>query len=454
MYLKISPQLSQKLKLSPQMIQSIGLLSLSVTELEEVVRKELEENPILEEKRDLLEEQSSLESDEAENLMDWTQYNTSLTSIGVKESTQQNFERNAPASETLKDHLIWQISLSSFSDQERKILFSIVHEINDDGYLQESVERLAEQNQQDPKEVERLLSLLQEFDPSGVGARNLKECLIIQARRLEEDTKDFVRFIQDHLEDIQTKNYKRAAKMMGLDLEEIKDMVKMISSMEPKPGRLFSTYQTQYVVPDIFITKKRDGSYTAEVNEEGIPQIRIASHYTQFLNQEEESLKDKSAQAKDFLIEKMKRALAFIRSMNQRRKTVLQLANIIAQEQKDFFDQGEKFLRPLLLKEMSERLGVHISTVSRLTSNKFVHTPQGVFELKHFFGISYLNKKGERLSISAIKSLIQKIVKEEKTPLSDEKIAQELYDKDGVNLSRRQVTRLREEADIPGKRHR
>ena len=453
MYLKINPQLSQKLKLSPQMIQSIGLLSLSVTELEEAVRKELEENPILEEKRDLLEEQSSLESDEAENLMDWTQYNTSLTSIGVKESTQQNFERNAPASETLKDHLIWQISLSSFSDQERKILLSIVHEINDDGYLQESVEQLAEQNQQDPKEVERLLYLLQEFDPSGVGARNLKECLIIQARRLEEDTKDFVRFIQDHLEDIQTKNYKRPAKMMGLELDEIKDMVKMISGMEPKPGRLFSTHQTQYVVPDIFITKKRDGSYTADVNEEGIPQIRIASHYTQFLNQEE-SLKGKSAQAQEFLIEKMKRALAFIRSMNQRRKTVLQLANMIAQEQKDFFDQGEKFLRPLLLKEMSERLGVHISTVSRLTSNKFVHTPQGVFELKHFFGISYLNKKGERLSTSAIQALIQKIVKEEKTPLSDERIAQQLYDKEGVNLSRRQVTRLREEANIPSKRHR
>ena len=454
---KMKMGLSQKMGLSPQMLQSIRLLSLSVADLEKTIQSELEENPVLEEKGEVSEDQTTLEEQEFENL-NWTQYTSTDAYVrGDKDSAApsqeedregKKYDANADViQESLKDHLVWQISLSGFTEEERKILNHIVSEIDDEGYLKESTKNIAKANNVSSAKVEALLQKLQEFDPPGVGARNLKECLRIQAQRLEEDTTDLMSMIDNHLEDLRTKNYKKIAQALNIQIEEVEDLAGIITSMEPQPGRLFTSHKTHYVIPDIYISKNNAGGYSIGINEDGIPHIQVAAHYTKFLNQMIESRKKENKATKQYLSEKMRRALYFIRSLNQRRSTLLNLAQMIAEEQQAFLDKGEKFLRPILLKEAADRLGLHVSSISRLASNKFVRTPQGVFELKYFFGVSYLNQKGERVSGEVISSIVKDCIDKEdkKNPISDEKISQIILEKEGVQLSRRQVTRFREQ---------
>ena len=458
MYLKMGQKLSQKFHLSPQMLQSIKLLSLSVAELEQAVRKELEENPVLEEKGDTetLEDLSSVEKEERERL-NWTQFTTSKASPLADKgewndiSARGAYERSVPENESLRDHLVWQIYFSNYNDEDRKILSFIVNEIDDDGYLREPIEKIARSNKVLKSKVSDLLKKLHEMDPPGVGARNLKECLLIQAERAGEDTKDMVDLIQNHLQHLKTKNYRAIALRMNKDVEEVKQLAEIITSMEPRPGRLFSSQQTEYVVPDIYIYKKENGSYEAVLNEEGMPQIKIAAHYNRFLSDMSEDRggkKETQDSAREYLVEKMKRALAFIRALNQRRENILKIARVIAEEQGEFFEKGEKFLHPFLQREMSEKSGVSISTISRAASNKFIHTPRGVFELKYFFGVSYVNKEGRRMSVVLIKSIMKKMMESEKTALSDSDIAHQLLEKEGISLSRRQVARFREEMGV------
>ena len=460
MYLKMGQQLSQKFHLSPQMLQSIKLLSLSVTELEQAVRKELEENPVLEEKgeTETLEELSSIEKEEREEHLNWTQFTTSkaLPDKGEWSHTSDGgiYERSVPENETLRDHLVWQVYFSNYNDEERKILSFIVNEIDDDGYLREPIEKIARANKVLKSKVSLLLKKLHEMDPPGVGARNLKECLLIQARRAGEDTKDMVDLIQNHLQHLRTKNYRAIALRMNKDVEEVRHLAEIITSMEPRPGRLFSSQQTEYVVPDIYIHKKENGSYEAVLNEDGMPQIKIAGHYNQFLLNMGAKEGKKEDSTREYLVEKMKRALAFIRALNQRRENILKIARVIAEEQTAFFEKGEKFLHPYLQREMSEKSGVSISTISRAASNKFIHTPRGVFELKYFFGVSYVNKEGRRLSVVLIKSIMKKVMESEDTALSDNELAKRLFEQEGLNLSRRQVARFREEMGAPSAKER
>ena len=450
-------KLSQKLSLSPQMMQMIHLLSLPAMELSEEVRRELEENPVLEEKSDTTEELSELEREESESregLEDFTQITAAIPASHLKEmvekaggaSSEKIQERQTPVEETLEDHLVWQIHFSHFKDEEKKILFLIAGEIGEDGYLKETIENLSKSHGLELKKVEHLLGKLQEFDPPGVGARNLKECLLIQARRIGEDTKDMVRLIENHLEDLKTKNYKTPAEALNLDIEEIKYMAEIIVSMEPFPGRLFHSAPIQYVTPDIYIQKKKnqEGVYEAFLNEDNMPQIQITSYYTSFLSRMGAGLSNQKKEARRYLSDKMKRALSFIRALNQRRDMMLKLGRIIAEEQAEFFEKGDRFLRPLLQKEVSIQTGVSGSTISRTVANKFVHTPRGMFELKYFFGTSYLDRSGRRLSVSRVQEMIQDIIKKSSaSPISNEKISRILYENYGIKLTRRQVIRLR-----------
>ncbi len=441
MSFKFSHQLVQKLNINPQMIQSIGLMNLSVMELEQVIRKELEENPVLEEKGDTLEDFSSLEEAEKERL-EWTEYTATNINVPKNTADEKYYERHTPVEESLRDHLLWQVNFSGFSDSERKILYTLIDVINEDGYLTESIQSIAHQNQFKEQEVQVLLEKLQEFDPPGVGARNLTECLLIQVKRIDEDTHDLVYLLNNHLKDLQTKHYEKIGTSMNLRVEEVQDIANIISSLDPNPGQKFTSHRTEYVVPDIYILKKEEGVYEAHLNEDSIPQIRIASHYVRVLDQ---LGNNQDEDTKRYLMDKMKRALSFIRALNHRKSSILRVTQLIAEEQVDFLEKGEMFLHPFLLREVSERLNLHLSTVSRVTSNKYVHTPQGVLELKYFFGISYLNQKGERKGVPAIKLMIKEIIESEKTPLSDSKISQKLLDWDGIHLSRRQVARFREE---------
>ena len=441
MSFKFSPQLAQKLNINPQMLQSIGLMNLSVMELEQTIRKELEENPVLEEKGETLEDISSLEESEKERL-EWTEYTATNINVPKNTTDEKYYERHTPAEESLRDHLLWQVNFSGFSESERKVLYALIDVIDEDGYLTDNVQSVARQHQFNEKDVQILLKKLQEFDPTGVGARDLTECLLIQARHIDEDTHDLVYLIKNHLKDLQTKNYERIGSAMNLSIEEVKDIANIIASLNPNPGQKFASHRTEYVVPDIYILKKEEGVYEVHLNEDSIPQIKIASHYVRFLDQ---LSNNQDADTKQYLMDKMKRALSFIRALNHRKSSILRVTELITEEQIDFLEKGEMFLHPLLLREVSERLSLHLSTVSRVTSNKYVHTPQGVFELKYFFGISYLNKKGERKGVPAVKLMIKDIIESEKAPLSDSKISQKLFDWDGIHLSRRQVARFREE---------
>ena len=441
MSFKFSQQLTQKLNINPQMIQSIGLMNLSVMELEKAIHKELEENPVLEEKGETLEDISKLESDEKERL-DWTEYTATNINIPKNTSDEKYYERHTPVEESLRDHLLWQVNFSGFNSSERKILYALITAVNEDGYLTENVQNISRQNQFDEKTTRELLKKLKEFDPPGVGAENLTECLLIQARHIDEDTNDLVSLLKNHLKDLQTKNYKKIALAMNLRVEEVKDIARIISSLDPRPGQKFTSHRTEYVVPDIYISKKEEGVYEVHLNEDSIPQIKIASRYIRFLDQMSNT---KDENTKQYVMDKMKRALSFIRALNHRKSSILRVTELIAKEQVDFLEKGEMFLHPLLLREVSERLNLHLSTVSRITSNKYVHTPQGLFELKYFFGISYLNQKGERKGAIAVRRMIKEIIESEDTPLSDTKVAQKLLNLEGVHLSRRQVARFREE---------
>ena len=441
MSFKFSQQLTQKLNINPQMIQSIGLMNLSVMELEKAIHKELEENPVLEEKGETLEDISKLESEEKERL-DWTEYTATNINIPKNTSDEKYYERHTPAEESLRDHLLWQVNFSGFNNSERKILYALIDTVNDDGYLTESVQNTARQNQFNEKTTRELLKKLKEFDPPGVGAEDLTECLLIQAKHIDEDTNDLVYLLKNHLKDLQIKNYKKISLAMNLRIEEVEDIARIISSLDPHPGQKFTSHQTEYVVPDIYISKKEEGVYEVHLNEDSIPQIRIASRYVRFLDQ---MSKNQDENTKQYIVDKMKRALSFIRALNHRKSSILKVTELIAEEQVDFLDKGEMFLHPLLLREVSERLNLHLSTVSRITSNKYVHTPQGLFELKYFFGISYLNQKGERKGAVAVRRMIKEIIESEETPLSDARIAQKLLNLEGIHLSRRQVARFREE---------
>lgn len=435
MYLKISPQLSQKLSLSPQIIKSINLLSLSVTELEQVVHQELVENPILEERGNTLEDDTSTLSVSEIEQLEWTQYSHATKNLPEDES----FDHISHEQETLREHLMWQIQMGDYSSSEKELLYLLVEEIDDTGYLRETIEDLCQKHKKPFKEMEQALFRIHEMDPVGVGARNLKECLLIQARHLQEDTNDFVQLIENHLKDIQYKRYDQIASSMNLHKDEVMDMVEIIISMEPQPGNLFSNQQIEYVIPDIFVIKK-DNRYQAVMNEGRIPRLRIASRYIDFLNRMSSG---KDQKTRDYLLQHMKKAIVFIKGLNQRRVNITKLADAIVEDQVEFFDQGENFLKPMLLKEMARKIDVHPSTVSRLINNKFMHTAQGTFKLKYFFGTMYEGQDGKKYSRQNIKEMVKDLVYKEHAPLSDEKMAQIILSSTGVRLERRQVSRIR-----------
>ncbi len=443
---KIIPQLAQKLNLTPQMLQTIGLMSLNIIELEKAVQNELVDNPVLEEKGDTLDDLTPFEEQEKEYL-EWTQYTaTNVQNMSSRETPEKFYERHIPTTENLRDHLIEQINYSGFSAEEEKILYQFVNELDERGYLTTELQTLAKKWNVDLKLLKELLKDMHELDPPGVGSRDVKECIYLQALRIPQN-QNILKVIQSHWDDLSRHQYSKIAQAMSLSVEEVKNIAKRIAMFSPNPGHIFQSEETEYVVPDIRIQKKEDGSYEAVLNEDNIPQIHISSHYSRFLNKMKKKSKD--PEARKYIMEKMKKALIFIRALNQRKHSLALIGELLVNEQSPFFDKGVRFLHPLLLKEAAERLGFHISTVSRLTTNKYIHTPQGIFELKYFFGMSYLNHKGERLSVHLVRLLVKGIIRNEKEVLSDISISEVLKEKEGLELSRKQVARIREEVGFP-----
>lgn len=457
MYLKTSMKLTQQLRMTPQLQQAIKLLQLSRLELETAIRKELDENPILEESLEPTseeerrsEEANAPETDGGQDQdprkqdeFEWEQYieNQQKLPQSVAGGNEEimNYENVISAKQTLYDYLMWQVKMAGFNEEELRAAEILVGYIEDDGYIKAPLAQIAADEQVDVQELEEILPFVQELDPPGVGARDLQECLLIQARHLQEDTNDLVYLIQHHLKDLEKKNFEGIAKAMNHDVREVVEMCKIIYSMDPKPGRAFMSQETQYVTPDVYVYKVGD-EYMVALNEEGIPRLRISNFYKTVLTGQKV---DNGAQ--DYIQDKLRSAMWLIKSIHQRQRTIYRVTESIVKHQHEFFEKGSAYIRPMILRDIANDIGMHESTVSRVTTNKYVHTPRGIFELKYFFNSGIDTADGDSLASESVKLRIKEMVSQEdpRKPLSDQKIV-ELLKKEGIKIARRTVAKYRD----------
>lgn len=466
--MKQSLALKQTLKMTPQLQQAIKLLQLSRMELETEIRKEMTENPILEEgmdeqtkenaeggndneqeykAHDESQEESRGDSDpNKQEEFEWDSFfenqNRNRERMVSRNEEITSYENIIASTQTLQDHLRWQASLYGFNEEELNMTTLLIDYINDDGYLEKSIAEIAAEEELDAKDLEEVLGFVQEFDPFGVGARDLQECLLIQAKHLQEDTNDFVKLIKNHIRDLERKNYQNIAKEMNISLDEVIDMCKIINSMDPKPGRHFATNDTHYVTPDVYIYKVAD-EYVVSLNEDGLPKLRISNFYKNMSKSQANANSNDPAHA--YIQDKLRSALWLIRSIHQRQRTIYKVTESIVRHQTEFFEKGAEHIKPMILRDIANDIGMHESTVSRVTTNKYVHTPQGIYELKYFFNSGISTDDGDSLASESVKMKIKDMVSNEdpKKPLSDQKIV-DLLKKDGIIIARRTVAKYRD----------
>jgi len=477
MELRQQQKLGQSLVMTPQLQQAIKLLQLSHLELISTIEQELCENPLLEEtsgdenpnrtenQEITFDDQDSLsaqttdpiknnrtgDEQQAVESMDWESYYESQQfalppSAKLHQSDEYDpsfYENVLVEQQSLHDHLLWQINMSHFDQQERRIAERLIGEIDDNGYLPEDVTQIITKEQQTEEfQVEQILRRIQLFDPVGVGARNLKECLLIQAIALGHDHDLVYRLIDEFLPDIEKRQLAVVAKNTKHPLEIIIEAFKIIERMNPKPGKQIGTQQTEYVVPDVFIIKVGQ-EFKIFLNEDGLPKLKIQQDYKQKTN----TLKGND---KVFLQDKYRQAVSLIRSVQQRQRTIYRVMESILKFQKDFFEQGTNHLKPLVLKQVADDLGLHESTISRVTSHKFVHTPMGVFEFKYFFNSAIHSTEGEDVSSQSVKQRLEAIIAGEspKKPYSDQELVEMMKKNYQIDVARRTVAKYREAMGI------
>ncbi len=468
--LRLQLKMSQQLVMTPQLQQAIKLLQLSRMELVELVQQELEENPVLEEGIEA-EPVEGAESDEAaiaepskddapadnqieevkaeeEGLgdIDWQTYLESYNLGGTVASSYEDdedrpsYENLLTKSRTLTDHLMWQMTLTRFTESEQRLAAEIIGNIDDDGYLQMSVEDLSIETGIEPEVIEDLLGKIQEFDPPGVGSRNLQECLLLQLRHLGMDGSLAERILSEQIDALEKKNYQLIAKSLGTTLDEVFASAKIISGLDPRPGSPFGQEDVHYIVPDIFV--HRVGSeYIVVLNDEGLPNLKINSFYRSALAGN--TAVDK--EAGDYIQDKMRGAVWLIKSIHQRQRTIYRVAKSIIKFQREFLDQGIEYLKPLVLRDVATDIDMHESTISRVTTNKYMQTPRGLFELKYFFNSGLGTTGGDVVASESVKMKIKDIIADEnpKKPYSDQKIVGLLHTA-GIDIARRTVTKYRE----------
>jgi len=399
--LKQNLKLAQQLIMTPQLQQAIKLLQLSRLELVDAVQQELEENPMLEEapvdeesEDDLQPEVEEIRAAErpaeltgegdGKEEFDWDSYLEDYGPVGVSYQREEvegpTWENILSWKPSLIDHLSWQLRLSKLSELEVRVGEQILGNIDGNGYLTSSVEEIAEAEKVETAFVEGVLKKIQEFDPPGVAARDLKECLLIQARILGVEIPLIEQILTHHIKDLETKNYNQIARKLKVQLNEVLDAVAVISQMDPKPGLAYSEEREEYIVPDVFVLKVGD-EYKIVLNEDGLPKLRISNFYKEILGGVGGA---KKAGCKEYIKDRIQSATWLIKSIQQRQRTIYRVSESIVKFQKDFFDRGIQHLRPMILRDVAEDVGMHESTISRVTTNKYMHTPRGIFELKYF----------------------------------------------------------------------
>jgi RNA polymerase sigma-54 factor len=460
---KLHTKLVQKLILTPSLQQAIKLLPMSTLELVDMLNQEMVENPMLEEvpteelqpaeapaAAEKAPEQAAAEKAEWDD-SDYEYFFGDYLDDGYRPRTPQEVKELPPIENTLStssslaDHLMWQLSLQTDDDRVREIGGAIIGNLDDDGYLVASVDEIAAMGNWSVADVEEVLGLLQRFDPIGVAARDLQECLTLQIRHLGLEGTPTEKIVTEHLRLLQNHQVPEIARKLGISIEEIKHHIEIIRNLDPKPGSRYNPIPSQYVIPDVHVVKVED-QYVAVLNEEGLPQLRISPVYRRLLDKGS----DNSDETRAYVKEKFRSALWLIKSVDQRQKTIHKVATSIINFQREFLDLGIEHLRPLVLRDVANDIGMHESTVSRVVNNKYMHTPQGVFEMKFFFHSGISSSYGESVSSVTIKQRIRKIIEGEdaRKPLSDSKIVS-ILQREGLMLARRTIAKYREELKIP-----
>ncbi|MRR05503.1 MAG: RNA polymerase sigma-54 factor [Deltaproteobacteria bacterium] len=460
-------KLSQQLVMTPQLQQAIKLLQLSRIELQDLVSQELEENPVLDESLELeeIKETDTLEITEQEAApqedpevftevkageetlqdMDWATYLDSYNySSGEQyyddEDDRPSYENMLTKKTTLFDHLLWQLKLSRVTETEILVGSEIIGNIDEDGYLRSTLADIAQICSVDESFVESVLKKVQEFDPIGVGARNLQECLLLQVKQLGMEGSVVEALLRDHLKDLELRKYKLIAKSLGIDFNEVLAGAKIVASLDPKPGRQFSQEDVHYISPDIFVYKVGE-DFVVVLNDEGMPNIRINPLYIG----EGRAGGSDTQKTEEYINEKMRSALWLIKSIHQRQRTIYRVSKSIVKFQRNFFERGIAYLKPLVLRDIAEDIGMHESTISRVTTNKYMQTPQGLLELKFFFNSGISTVEGDDMASESVKNIIKEIVlgEDPRKPLSDQRIA-EILSTQNITIARRTITKYRE----------
>jgi len=469
----LNMKLTHRLMMTPMLQQSIKLLQLSKLELTQLIHQELQENPMLEElsleppsdfgseeidQRDINSEDIRLGSEEngfdnAERELDWENFidddlvdTNRLSILGGDDRELPPLENILTKPQSLQNYLLWQLRMtSSINEHEFRIGEMIIGNIDENGYLCATVEEMAKVlGLEDAREVERVLQVIQNFDPAGVGARTPQECLLLQVKE-EEPTASLIRkIIQNHINHLESREYQAIAKSLGISLAKVKELADIILTYDPKPGRRFNPDVSHYIVPDVFVYKMGD-DYVISLNDEGLPQLRVSNIYRKILRKG----KNVPDNTRKYVEEKLRSAVWLIKSIQQRQRTLYNVAKSIVNFQREFLDKGIAYLKPLTLVDVANDISMHESTISRVTTNKYMYTPRGIFELKFFFNSGLKKKDGDYISSVRVKELLRELIKNEdaRKPYSDTQILK-LLQQQGVVIARRTIAKYRDELHI------
>lgn len=461
-------RLSQQLAMTPQLQQAIRLLQLSTLELQQELQQALESNPLLEqidthEEIDTRETQDSETLDTADALeqkempeelpldASWDTIYTAGTPSGT---SGDYIDDELPVyqgetTQTLQDYLMWQVELTPFSDTDRAIATSIVDAVDDTGYLTVPLEDILESmgdEEIDIDEVEAVLKRIQRFDPVGVAAKDLRDCLLIQLSQFDKTTpwlEEARLIISDHLDLLANHDFRTLMRVTRLKEDVLKEAVNLIQSLDPRPGQSIQTGEPEYVIPDVLV-RKHNGHWTVELNSDSIPRLQINQHYASMCNN---ARNDGDSQ---FIRSNLQDAKWLIKSLESRNDTLLRVSRCIVEQQQAFFEQGEEYMKPMVLADIAQAVEMHESTISRVTTQKYLHSPRGIFELKYFFSSHVNTEGGGEASSTAIRALVKKLIAAENPakPLSDSKLTS-LLSEQGIMVARRTVAKYRESLSIP-----
>jgi RNA polymerase sigma-54 factor len=463
-------KVAQKQILTPGLVQMVSVLALNRLELREMINQEMIANPVLEE---LPETVPSIEEEarkkEAEAVpeppadqemrtgdnhdsfqeIDFGSFFDDYLDPGYRSPAAEvvekpSFENFLSRPASLADHLEWQLRLSICSDEVREAGMSIIGNLNEDGYLTASLEEIAETGEHKPEDVEAALALVQQFDPLGVAARDVRECLLIQLRVLDPENTLAAQIVSDHLKSLQNKQYREIARAVDRPVKSVERVVELIRRLDPRPGQKYNNTQPQLIEPDVAFVKMSDG-YRVVVNEDGLPQLRLSPQYRKLLDGG-----NATRDVRNYVKERFTSAIQLIKNIEQRKQTITKVCEAIIRRQFEFLDKGLDALKPMMIKDVAEEVGVHPSTVSRAVSHKYAHTPQGVYELRYFFSEAVQGPSGASTSLINLKRLVKKMIEEEDSshPLTDEQITASLREK-GISVTRRTVAKYREDMRIP-----